>query len=102
MSQTPPTPPTITASSPIADVLLALNEIRGPLVTTTWTSVTIPSTTKSWTGKIGLFGDDLTSFNKNCAIVGKATCDPVAYSAFSGWAIGLEISVTSTGLATGE
>ena len=94
--------PTITSTSAITDVYNYQNYARGSLKSAAWTPITIPTAIKSWTGSIGLFGDDLTNFYKYCAIVGTTTCDLTKYATYSGWAIGVEIDTTTTGLASGE
>ena len=100
---------TITTSSTYADVLLALN--KRTVSTTGWknfdppkrydfgTSTVVDIT--SWTGSVGLFGDDFTDFFENCATVGYDECNPAETAAYSGWAIGVEIKV-KTNLASSE
>ena len=98
----------IKATSSLSDVLIALNQRT--VSTTGWTALTPPNylTTvpaiapiTSWTAKVGLFGDELTEFFENCATVGYTKCNPAQFAAFSGWAVGMEITVT-TNLATSE
>jgi len=100
----------ITSTSSLSDVLIAFNQ--RPVTTTDWTALTPPNTldtatppaivpVASWTAKVGLFGDELTPFFENCATVGYTECNPAQFAAFSGWAVGMEITVT-TNLATSE
>ena len=98
----------IKATSSLSDVLIALNQRK--VSTTGWTDLTPPDkiTTApafgpvtSWTAKVGLFGDELTKFFENCATVGYTECNPADFAAFSGWAVGMEITVTAN-LATSE
>ena len=100
----------IKATSSLSDVLIALNQRT--VSTTGWTALTPPNTldtavppaivpVTSWTAKVGLFGDELTEFFENCATVGYTECNPAQFAAFSGWAVGMEITVT-TNLATSE
>jgi len=101
----------IKSTSSMSDVLIAFNQ-RTVSDTSDWTPLTPPNkiTTApaigpvdSWTAKVGLFGDDLTltPFFENCATVGYTECNPAQFAAFSGWAVGMEITVT-TNLATSE
>ena len=98
----------IKSTSSLSDVLLALNQRT--VTTTGWTALTPPNyltatpaiaPITSWTAKVGLFGDELTEFFENCATVGYTECNPAQFAAFSGWAIGMEIEVT-TALAADE
>ena len=98
----------IKATSSLSDVLIALNQRT--VSTTGWTALTPPNKlisaptivpVDSWTAKVGLFGDELTTFFENCATVGYTECNPAQFAAFSGWAVGMEITVT-TNLATSE
>ena len=99
---------TITTSSTYADVLLALN--KRSVSTTGWKAFDPPKyvdaspavvDVTSWTGSVGLFGDDFTDFFENCVTVGYDECNPADTAAYSGWAIGVEIKVT-TDLASSE
>jgi len=98
----------IKATSSLSDVLIALNQRT--VSTTGWTALTPPNyltaapaiaPITSWTAKVGLFGDELTEFFENCATVGYTECNPAQFAAFSGWAVGMEITV-ATALATSE
>ena len=101
----------IKATSSLSDVLMALNQRT--VSTTGWTDLTPPNyldtaptpaviePIASWTAKVGLFGDELTTFFENCATVGYTECNPAQFAAFSGWAVGMEITVT-TALAANE
>ena len=97
----------IKSTSSLSDVLIALNQRT--VFTTGWTDLTPPNykpvsvilPITSWTAKVGLFGDELTPFFENCATVGYTECNPAQFAAFSGWAVGMEITVT-TNLATSE
>ena len=98
----------ITSTSSLSDVLMALNQRT--VSTTGWTDLTPPNyltaapaiaPITSWTASVGLFGDELTTFFENCATVGYTECNPAQFAAFSGWAIGMEITVT-TALAAAE
>ena len=98
----------IKATSSLSDVLIALNSRT--VSTTGWTELTKPNKldatsaivpVDSWTASVGLFGDELTEFFENCATVGYTECNPAQFAAFSGWAVGMEITVT-TNLATSE
>ena len=88
----------ITATSSLADVLLAASKISPS--TSGWKELDPPTGVTTWTATVGLFGEDLTNFFKDCATVGYSECNPANFAAFSGWAIGTEISVT-TDLANG-
>ena len=99
---------TIKPTSSLSDVLMALNQRT--VSTTGWTALTPPNyinatpatvPVTSWTAKVGLFGDELTEFFENCATVGYTECNPADFAAFSGWAVGMEITVTAN-LATSE
>jgi hypothetical protein len=96
----------ITATSSLEDVLLAASKIT--LSTSGWTALTPPNyltaatpaviaPITTWTAKVGLFGEDLTNFFKDCATVGYSECNPANFAAFSGWAIGTEITVSAIG-----
>jgi hypothetical protein len=98
----------ITSTSSLSDVLIAFNQRK--VTTTDWTALTPPNyldgvpaivPVTSWTAKVGLFGDELTPFFENCATVGYTECNPAQFAAFSGWAVGMEITV-ATALATSE
>lgn len=98
----------ITVTSSLADVLLAFSKITPS--TTGWQALTPPNKLNatpaivpitSWTANIGLFGEDLTTFFADCATVGYTECNPADFAAFSGWAIGTEITVTAN-LASAE
>ena len=99
---------TIKPTSSLSDVLMALNQRT--VSSTGWTALTPPNyltgapaiaAVTSWTAKVGLFGDELTTFFENCATVGYTECNPAQFAAFSGWAFGMEITVT-TALAAAE
>ena len=81
----------ITATSTLSDVLVALN--TRTVSSTDWTDLNLPTAATTWTAKVGLFGDDLTGFFANCATVGYLVCNRASYAAFSGWAVGLEIAI---------
>ena len=98
----------IKSTSSLSDVLMALNQRT--VSTTDWTALTPPNyltavpaivAVTSWTASVGLFGDELTTFFENCATVGYTECNPAQFAAFSGWAVGMEITVT-TALASAE
>ncbi len=45
--------------------------------------------------KVGIFGADLTDFYADCAIA-STLCTASTYHAYSGWALGVEITWTTT------
>ncbi len=79
---------TISSSSTLTDVLTALN--TRTVSTTGWSAITTPADAVTfWSATVGLFGDDLTTFFANCATVGYTKCNPAAFAAYSGWAVGV-------------
>ena len=87
------TTPTITSTSTLGDVLVALN--TRTVSATGWVALTPPTGITTWTASVGLFGDDLTTFFANCATVGYMECNPAQFAAYSGWAIGVQITITT-------
>ena len=87
---------TITTASTLSDVLSALNSGSRSIATTDWSAITTPTAASSvWSAKVGLFSDDMTAFWDNCAIIGYNECSPAEFAAYSGWAIGLEVTLLS-------
>ena len=80
---------TVTATSALSDVFAALN--KRTITTTAWKALVAPGLipVTSWTGTIGLFADDLSSFFADCATIGYYKCDPANYADYSGWGIGV-------------
>ena len=91
----------ITPSSTMADVLIALN--TRTVSTTGWSPLNPPqeivggaaTAISHWSATVGLFGDDLTKFWENCATVGYTKCNPADHAVYSGWAVGASITVTT-------
>ena len=46
--------------------------------------------------KVGLFGADLLDFYNDCAVAGVDVCDPTDYHDYTGWAIGIEWTWSTT------
>ena len=84
---------TISATSTLSDVLEALPSRDS--VTDTWEKAPPVAAITTWTTSVGLFGDYLSSFFADCATIGYTTCDPADYSAYSGWAIGVEFDFST-------
>lgn len=84
---------TITSTSTLAQVFAAT--IPTPTATdeSSWTTLT-PLASSTVTSKVGLFGADLTSFYADCAVA-SALCTASAFSSFTGWAIGVQFTLSA-------
>ena len=87
----------ITVTSSLSDVYKALNSRS--ITTTGWSAINPDPTVTTWTANMGLFSDDLSTFWANCATVGYSKCNPSDYSDYSGWALGVSITIGSAALA---
>lgn len=83
----------ITSTSTLAQVYTA--NIPSTPSTSGWATLAKPTVGTTWTATVGLFGNDLTTFFKNCATVGTTICDPAKFTGYSGWAIGIEFTMTA-------
>lgn len=83
----------ITSTSTLAQVYTA--NIPSKPSTSSWKTLTNPTGLTTWAAKVGLFGNDLTTFFKDCATVGTTICDPANFTGYSGWAIGVEFTLTA-------
>jgi len=79
----------VTAASTIQAVLNA-HEDAAPTATeiTAWNAATVYEATGHPVTKIGLWGEDLTAFNTDCAI--STLCAAEDYTAWNGWALGVD------------
>ena len=79
---------TISASSTVQDVLDAHNDYA-PTSTEikAWNTLTKYVSADSTVARVGLFGADLTKFNEDCLL--STLCAAKDYSAWNGWAIGV-------------